>query len=47
MKCWVIEMIHTKHSLLDIPDGIDMVICAGDFSNVRDKYTNELEVRTF
>lgn len=47
MKAWIISDTHTKHSLLNIPDGVDMVICAGDFSNMKDKYTNEVEVRNF
>lgn len=47
MKIWHISDTHTYHDLLQIPDGIDMVIHSGDCSNPRDPYTNEPEVREF
>ena len=47
MKIWHISDTHTYHELLQIPEGIDMVIHSGDCSNPRDPYTNEPEVRRF
>jgi len=47
MKVWHISDTHTYHSLLTIPEGIDMVIFSGDCANLRDPYTNEHEVRNF
>jgi len=47
MKIWHISDTHTFHSLLQVPEGIDMVIFSGDCSNPRDPYTNEHEVRNF
>lgn len=47
MKIWHISDTHTFHELLQIPEGIDMVIHSGDCSNPRDPYNNEPEVRRF
>ena len=47
MKIWHISDTHTYHELLQIPEGIDMVIHSGDCSNPRDPYNNEPEVRRF
>jgi Icc-related predicted phosphoesterase len=47
MKIWHISDTHTFHDLLEIPEGIDMVIHSGDCSNPRDPYNNEPEVRNF
>ena len=47
MKIWHISDTHTFHELLQIPEGIDMVIHSGDCSNPRDPYNNEPEVRKF
>ena len=47
MKIWHISDTHTFHELLEIPEGIDMVIHSGDCSNPRDPYNNEPEVRRF
>jgi len=47
MKIWHISDTHTYHGLLEIPEGIDMVIHSGDCSNPRDPYNNEPEVRRF
>ena len=47
MKIWHISDTHSFHELLEIPEGIDMVIHSGDCSNVRDPYNNEPEVRRF
>jgi len=47
MKIWHISDTHAFHELLQIPEGIDMVIHSGDCSNPRDPYTNEPEVRRF
>ena len=47
MKIWHISDTHGFHELLQIPEGIDMVIHSGDCSNVREPYNNEPEVRRF
>ena len=47
MRIWHISDTHTFHELLEIPEGIDMVIFSGDCSNPRDPYNNEPEVRRF
>ena len=47
MRIWHISDTHTFHELLQIPEGIDMVIHSGDCSNPRDPYPNEVEVRSF
>ena len=47
MEIWHISDTHGFHELLQIPEGIDMVIHSGDGSNPRDPYTNEPEVRGF
>lgn len=47
MKIWHISDTHTFHELLEVPEGIDMVIFSGDCSNPRDPYNNEPEVRRF
>lgn len=47
MKIWHISDTHTFHDLLQIPEGIDMVIFSGDCSNPMDPYNNEPEVRRF
>ena len=47
MKIWHISDTHTFHGLLNIPDGIDMVIHSGDCSNPSNPYNNEPEVREF
>jgi len=47
MRIWHIGDTHTYHKLLEIPEGVDMVIFSGDCSNPRAPYTNELEVRDF
>jgi Icc-related predicted phosphoesterase len=47
MKIWHIGDTHTYHKLLEIPEGIDMVIFSGDCSNPRSPYNNEPEVRDF
>lgn len=47
MKIWHISDTHTFHDLLEIPEGIDMVIHSGDCSNPRNPYNNEPEVRKF
>ena len=47
MKIWHISDTHGYHELLQIPEGIDMVIHSGDCSNVRNPYNNEPEVRKF
>jgi len=47
MKIWHISDTHTFHDLLEIPQGVDMVIHSGDCSNPRDPYNNEPEVRAF
>lgn len=47
IKIWHISDTHSFHKLLEIPDGIDLVIHSGDCSNSRDPYVNETEVRKF
>jgi Icc-related predicted phosphoesterase len=47
MKIWHISDTHTFHGLLQVPEGIDLVIHSGDCSNPRDPYNNEPEVRRF
>ncbi len=46
-KLWHISDTHSYHSLLKIPDNIDIVIHSGDFSNYYDVYKNEPEARDF
>ena len=47
LKIWHFSDTHGFHDLLEIPEGIDMVIFSGDCSNPRDPYNNEPEVRAF
>ena len=47
MKILHISDTHGYHELLQIPEGIDVVIHSGDCSNVRNPYNNEPEVRKF
>lgn len=47
IKIWHISDTHSYHGLLDIPNGIDIVIHSGDCSNSRDPFNNESEVRKF
>lgn len=47
MKIWCISDTHMKHGFLNIPDGIDMVIHAGDMGTVRDPYQSEQVIRNF
>ena len=47
MKILHISDTHTFHELLEIPEGVGMVIFSGDCSNPRDPYNNEPEVRAF
>lgn len=49
MKIWCISDTHCRHKELVLPDPneIDMVIHAGDASNVRDFSFNEAEMRDF
>ena len=47
MKIWHFSDTHTYHSLLNIPEDIDIAIFSGDCSNPRDPYKNEQEVLNF
>jgi Icc-related predicted phosphoesterase len=47
MKIWHFSDTHTFHSLLTIPEDIDIAIFSGDCSNPKDPYTNEQEVLNF
>ena len=47
MRIWHFGDSHSFHSLLKIPDNIDIVIHSGDFSNYYDVYKNEPETRDF
>lgn len=40
MRIWIISDPHGKHGFIQIPDGIDMVICAGDIGTVREPALN-------
>ena len=46
-KIWHISDTHGYHELLNIPEGVDIVIHSGDASNSRDPYNNEPEMRKF
>lgn len=46
MKTWTISDTHCRHNELNIPE-VDTVIHAGDCSNTKNPYENELEVRIF
>lgn len=46
-KIWHISDTHGYHHLLDVPEGIDIVIHSGDFSNYKDFYKNEPEAKDF
>jgi Icc-related predicted phosphoesterase len=46
-KVWHISDTHSYHSLLTVPENIDIVIHSGDFSNYREFYKNEPEARDF
>jgi predicted phosphohydrolase len=47
MRIWHLGDTHSYHSLLKIPDNIDIAIHSGDFSNYYDIYKNEPETRDF
>jgi Icc-related predicted phosphoesterase len=47
MKIFHISDTHGFHELLEIPEGIDMVIHSGDHSNYHDVYKNEAETINF
>ena len=47
MKIWHISDTHDHHYLLSVPDGIDMVIHSGDFTNFRDPIKNRIEAYNF
>lgn len=47
MKIWHISDTHGYHSLLQIPNGVDVVVHSGDFSNFYDVYKNEQEALNF
>lgn len=47
MKILHISDTHGSHSLLQIPQGLDMIIFSGDESNYYDVWTNEPECRDF
>lgn len=47
LKILHISDTHGFHSLLDIPNDIDIIIHSGDFSNYKDQYKNEPEMRGF
>jgi len=47
MKIWHFSDTHTYHSLLNIPEDIDIAIFSGDCSNPKDPYSNEQEVLNF
>ncbi len=47
MKIWHISDTHTYHSLLAVPENIDMIIFSGDCSNPREPIVNQNEVFDF
>jgi len=47
MKILHISDTHGYHNLLDIPEGIDMIIHSGDASNYKNIYKNEVEFQDF
>lgn len=47
MKIWHISDTHGLHSLLHVPEGIDIVIHSGDFSNYHDLFRNTDETLDF
>jgi len=47
MKILHISDTHSNQHLLQIPEGIDLVIHSGDATNYRDPYRNEPEMRAF
>lgn len=47
MKFWCISDSHNKHAFLNIPNGIDGIIHAGDMSNQRNPSMNANEVLNF
>jgi Icc-related predicted phosphoesterase len=47
IKIWHFSDSHTYHKLLEVPEDIDVVIFSGDCANPKDRYLNEIEVRTF
>jgi len=40
-RIWCISDTHMFHEQLVIPENIDMVIHAGDISNIQNKYLNK------
>lgn len=47
MKIWHLSDTHGYHSLLKIPDGIDIVIHTGDSTNSYDIVNNQIEFNSF
>lgn len=47
MKIWHISDTHMNQGLLEIPEGVDIVVHSGDASNWKDPYRNEQEMRAF
>ena len=47
MKCWAISDTHGMHGQLKVPEGIDIVLCAGDISNSKNRAINSNEVMNF
>ncbi len=46
-KIWHISDTHSHEAMLTEPDGIDIIIHSGDFSNYYDVYKNEVEAKAF
>lgn len=47
MKIWHISDTHGYHEMLDVPQGIDLVIHSGDASNLKSPFLNENEFLSF
>jgi len=47
MKIWCISDTHNEHNELEIPNNVDMVICAGDAGTCRNPALNEAPLKDF
>lgn len=47
MRIWHFSDSHGHHSLIKVPEDIDLIIFSGDCANFRDKWRNEPEVKDF
>lgn len=47
MRIWLISDTHNKHGFLQVPSGVDMMICAGDVGLTKNPAINANEVLNF